>query len=363
MNMTQKGNPFAARYESLVKRLAKRHIDVALVLAQKNILSLTGIDCDRACLLCPCAGEPILFTDFRYASAVRRLAPWLRCVQVKRGVTLPSAVRRHLSSLRASRPARLGCEDSIEHSQYRELAKLFPRSRIVDVEGELLNLRAVKTAGEIARISAAESLTDEIWALARREFRHGMTEKCLQRIIRGYMNMLGDGEAFDTIVCAGPNAAECHHVPDDTVWRRGDPLLVDLGVKLDGVCSDMTRNIVPRSPDPEYARVYAAVLEANKATIAAVRPGVTAGSLDATARAVLRRHGYARAFGHALGHGVGYDVHERPIARTGDDTVLAPGMLVTVEPGVYLPGRLGVRIEDLVLVTADGHEVLSKSAK
>ena len=136
-----------------------------------------------------------------------------------------------------------------------------------------------------------------------------------------------------------------------------------MGVKLDGVCADMTRNILPRSPSPEYARVYAAVLEANMAAIAAVRPGITAGSLDKAARSVLRKAGYGRAFGHALGHGVGYEVHERPTARAGDKTILKPGMLVTIEPGVYLPGRLGVRIEDLVLVTADGCEVLSHSAK
>ena len=356
-------NPFAGRYDALRRRLVKRRISAALVFGEKNILSLTGVECDNACLVCPSDGAPAIFTDFRYVPAVRRVAPWLKCVEVKRGTSFPKAARRLLESRRMPRPGRIGYEGSIAASCYLALAKSFPKAALVDVEGEALDLRAVKTPDEIARIAAAESLNDEIWSFARREFRRGMTEKEMQRIIRGYMNALGDGEAFETIVCAGANAAECHHVPDDTVWRSGEPLLVDMGVKLDGVCADMTRNILPRSPSSEYARVYAAVLEANMAAIAAVRPGVTAGSLDKAARSVLRKAGYGRAFGHALGHGVGYEVHERPTARAGDKTILKPGMLVTIEPGVYLPGRLGVRIEDLVLVTADGCEVLSHSAK
>ena len=356
-------NPFADRYESLRRRLARRRISAALVSGEMNILSLTGVECDNACLVCLSEGMPVIFTDFRYVPAVRRVAPWLRCVEVKRSTSFPKAARRFLESRGIKRPERVGYEGSISASCYLSLAKSFPKAALVDVEGDILDLRAVKTPDEIARIAAAESLNDEIWSFARREFRRGMTEKEMQRVIRGYMNALGDGEAFETIVCAGANAAECHHVPDDTVWRSGEPLLVDMGVKLDGVCADMTRNIVPRRPTPEYARVYASVLEANKAAIAAVRPGVTAGSLDKAARTVLRKAGYGRAFGHALGHGVGYEVHERPTARAGDKTILRPGMLVTIEPGVYLPGRLGVRIEDLVLVTADGCEVLSHSLK
>ena len=191
-----------------------------------------------------------------------------------------------------------------------------------------------------------------------------MTEKDIQRVIRAWMNALGDGEAFETIVCAGANAAECHHVPDGTVWRKGEPLLVDMGVKLDGVCSDMTRCLKPsRSPDPEYDRVYDIVLEANRAAIAAARPGMTTGALDKVARDIIRKAGYAKAFGHSLGHGVGYEIHELPMARPKDGTVLEPGMLVTIEPGIYLEGRLGVRIEDLVLITTTGCEVLSHSRK
>ena len=227
-------------------------------------------------------------------------------------------------------------------------------------------LRAVKTISEIAKIAEAEALNDHIWGQALKEFRPGMTEKDMQRIIRAWMNALGDGEAFETIVCVGANAAECHHVPDDTVWRKGEPLLVDMGVKLDGYCSDMTRCV--RSDEPgirgsKYNEVYDLVLSANQAAIAAVKPGITGRQLDSIARKVISKAGFGKCFGHALGHGVGLDIHEHPVASKRSDTVFKPGMLVTIEPGVYIEGELGVRIEDLVLVTKDGCEVLSSSAK
>ena len=362
MKLNASANPFAGRYDALRRRLVKRRISAALVFGEKNILSLTGVECDNACLVCPSDGAPAIFTDFRYVPAVRRVAPWLKCVEVKRGTSFPKAARRLLESRRMPRPGRIGYEGSIAASCYLALSKSFPKATLVDVEGEALDLRAVKTPDEIARIAAAESLNDEIWSFARREFRRGMTEKEMQRIIRGYMNALGDGEAFETIVCAGANAAECHHVPDDTVWRKGEPLLVDMGVKLDGVCSDMTRN-VKAARDPEYAKVYDVVLKANEAAIAAARPGITAGALDAVARRIIRKAGYGKAFGHSLGHGVGYEIHEEPCARQKSKTVLEPGMFVTIEPGIYLEGRLGVRIEDLVLITTTGCEVVSHSPK
>ena len=219
----------------------------------------------------------------------------------------------------------------------------------------------MKTLPEIAKITEAVALNDEIWSLARKEIRPGMTEKDIQRVIRGFMNALGDGEAFETIVCAGANAAECHHVPDDTVWRRGEPLLVDMGVKLGGVCSDMTRCVRGRGAD--YRKVYDVVLEANLAAIAAARPGMTCGALDKVARDVIRKAGYGKAFGHSLGHGVGYEIHEEPTARAKSKTVLEPGMFVTIEPGIYLEGKLGVRIEDLALITPDGCWVVTRSSK
>ncbi len=309
---------------------------------------------------------------------VHRVAPWLKTRELKRGQSFAELAKKILRTRRltgdgsfdqmrltgdGSPYRRLGFEGAIPASRYLQLRKTFPRVKLVDVEADILSLRAVKTVDEIARIAAAEALNDEIWARARKEIKPGLTEKDIQRTIRAWMNALGDGEAFETIVCVGANAAECHHVPDDTVWRKGEPLLVDMGVKLGGVCSDMTRCLKPKNADAEYAKVYDIVLQANRAAIAAAKPGLTAGALDKVARDVITKAGYGAAFGHSLGHGVGYEIHELPTARPKDDTVLEPGMIVTIEPGIYLEGKLGVRIEDLVLITSTGCEVLSRSRK
>lgn len=355
-------NPNADRLEAFAKTLRRRRVDVALVFGEANVRALTGVACDNACLAVLPGTDAVLVTDFRYVPMAHRVAPWLKTVELKRGTTFAAAARAVCAAARVA-PRRLGYEGALPTARFLEIRKVFRRAVPVDVEGDILSLRAVKTVDEITRIAAAAALNDEIWARARKEIRPGMTEKDVQRVIRAWMNALGDGEAFETIVCAGANAAECHHVPDETVWRRGEPLLVDMGVKLDGVCSDMTRCLKPKAPAPEYARVYDVVRAANEAAIAAARPGMTAGALDQVARGVIEKAGYGAAFGHALGHGVGYEIHELPTARPKDATVLEPGMLVTVEPGVYLEGRLGVRIEDLVLMTTTGCEVLSRSAK
>ena len=336
-----KENPFGDRLESLAKAVRRRRLDAMLVFGEANIRSLTGVSCDNGCLVVrPASGgaapEAVFATDFRYVPMAHRVAPWLRTVETKKGKGLAETAKAALAGA-GVKAARIGFERSISAGLYLKLQKLFRRAKLVEAEEEVLSLRAVKTAGEIT-----------------------------QRVIRALMNAHGDGEAFETIVCAGANAAECHHVPDDTVWRRGEPLLVDMGVRLDGVCSDMTRCIRPArscAVAAEYDRIYSIVLEANLAAIAAAKPGMTGRALDKVARDVIRRAGYGRAFGHSLGHGVGYEIHESPAASSKSRVKLEPGMLVTIEPGIYLEGKLGVRIEDLVLITTTGCEVLSHSRK
>lgn len=362
-------NPFSERLDAFVAKLRRRGISVALVLGETNQKGLVGFGCDNG-ILCvgpvpmsegpvPTAGRVEFYTDFRYVPAAKREAPWLKVLDMGR-----LDVRRFSP---AKGPFKVGFEGSVPTSRYLEFKKAFGnRAKFVDIEKDILLLRAIKTASEIAKIAEAEALNDYIWGQALKEFRPGMTEKEMQRIIRAWMNALGDGEAFETIVCVGANAAECHHVPDDTVWRKGEPLLVDMGVKLDGYCSDMTRCV--RSSETgvrgaKYNDVYDLVLLANRTAIAAVKPGITGRQLDAVARKVISKAGFGKCFGHALGHGVGLDIHEHPVASKKSDTVLKPGMLVTIEPGVYIEGELGVRIEDLVLVTKDGCEVLSSSVK
>ncbi len=356
-----KKNPFEARLAAFAAKVAERKLDAAVVFNEANIMSLTGVKCDNACLLVPAAGrgkgECVFFTDFRYVPAVEREAPWIKVAEIKK--------------LDGKKPLKVagisfggvGYESSVTHAKYLSLKKVFPKAKFKDVLADIRELRAVKTAQELQRLRAAEALNDEIWDEAQRRFKPGMTERDMARVIKHLMIERGDGEAFETIVCVGKNAAECHHVPDGTVWNGREPVLVDMGVKLDGYCSDMTRNIVPKRASRLYRKVYDLVLQANKLGIASVRPGITSGQLDGIVRRFLKKNGFGKEFGHSLGHGVGVEIHEAPWAAKRQKTVLKPGMSVTIEPGVYLVDNLGVRIEDLVLVTDSGCEVISHSAK
>jgi Xaa-Pro aminopeptidase len=341
---------FYLRIASLADEAQRLQLDEVVICSQYNILALTGVNCDNAVLVIkPNAKNTAKFkvafyTDFRYAPMVRRIAPMLDCRDLKR---LKFTGRR------------IGYEPSITHSMFLEFrAKAPPRARFVDVSSVINYLRAIKSPEEISKIRAAEKLNCQIWQEASSLFRAGMTERDMARIIKTMMIELGDGEAFSTIVCVGSNAAECHHEPDDTVWNGRESVLVDMGVKLDGVASDLTRNLVVR-PSRLYSRVYSLVKEANEAAKAAARAGMTCKELDNIARKIISDGGFGKCFGHSLGHGVGYEVHEAPTLSPKSPLVLEPGMIVTIEPGIYLEGNLGVRIEDLVLITEDGCEVLS----
>ncbi len=331
---------------------------------QANVRSMTGVDCDNAWVVCSRregadSDVVALYTDFRYIPMAHRVAPGLKVRDIKRF----KADIQKLWGGRGAAARRIGFEKAISVAEFDRLRSILPRAKFADVTRELERRRAVKTPDEVAKMRAAVALNDAIWRDAQARFRPGMSEREMASVIRTMMFERGDGEAFDTIVCVGANAAECHHVPDGTVWDGKEPVLVDMGVKLDGYCSDMTRNIVPRRASRLYRKVYALVLEANRAAIAAARPGVTGRALDKVARDVICKGGFGKCFGHSLGHGVGLEIHEAPNASKKSDWTLKPGMFVTIEPGIYLEGNLGVRIEDLVMITKDGCEVLTSSPR
>ncbi len=340
------------RTKELIDVAKKQNLDQALVITVPNIMALTGLNCDNAILevVRTKTGRATVtfYTDFRYVPMVHRLAPGLRC--------------RDMKDFKLT-GTRIGIEFAVTHRQYLSFAAKAPKgAAFVDLTEELSEIRAVKTPEEIKKLRASEALACDIWNKASKKFKSGMTEREMAAVIKKMMIDLGEGEAFSTIVCVGKNAAECHHEPDDTVWNGKEPVLVDMGVKLGGVCSDLTRNLVVK-PTTRYRAVYDLVKKANLAAIAAAKPGMTGRELDKVARDVIVAGGHGPAFGHSLGHGVGYEIHESPMASTKSETVLKPGMTVTIEPGIYLEGDLGVRIEDLILITETGCEVLSTRAK
>jgi Xaa-Pro aminopeptidase len=233
-----------------------------------------------------------------------------------------------------------------------------PTERVVEQH------RIVKDAAEIASLREAAVRLGPVADATFAAVRAGVTERHIAGILEGALRDAGyERQAFDTIVASGPNAALPHYRAGDRVLAYGDLLVLDFGGVLDGYCSDLTRTVAVGPPSPEARRIHAAVYAAQQAAVAAVRPGVDTTSIDTAARDVLRQHGLGDAFGHGTGHGLGLDIHEEPrITRQRADVPslpLQPGMVFTIEPGAYLPGFGGVRIEDDVLVTETGCDVLT----
>jgi Xaa-Pro aminopeptidase len=226
------------------------------------------------------------------------------------------------------------------------------------------DLRAVKEPAELALIEKAVDIADTALGRIAPAMEPGMTEKYIAWEIEKAMRELGaEAIAFDIIVGAGPNGALPHHKADDTVIRPGDTVVIDMGATYEGYRSDLTRTFAVGEPDDSYQGVYDTVLGAQTAAEEAVRPGMKGQELDAVARDFIAEAGYGEYFGHSLGHGVGLAVHERPRVAPASQDVLEGGMVFTIEPGIYLPGWGGVRIEDIVTLENGRARVLTRSSK
>ena len=249
----------------------------------------------------------------------------------------------------------------------QDLRATFPEASFGLASEILENLRIRKDEAELERLREAARLSDEVSESIRALGADavGMTERELAAEIEDRLAAAGgDGVSFETVVGAGPNGARPHHRHGDRTIESGDPVVLDFGTRVGGYPGDQTRTVVfDGEPSDEFRDVHDAVLEAHNAGVAAVEPGVEAREVDRAAREVLAERGYADAFIHRTGHGVGLDVHEPPYITSENDRELEPGMVCSVEPGVYLEGEFGVRIEDLVVVTEDGCERLNDSPR
>jgi Xaa-Pro aminopeptidase len=225
--------------------------------------------------------------------------------------------------------------------------------------GIVEELRRVKDEAELAAIAAAAELADDVWRRALEDGLTGRSERDVAAAAEARMRELGAEPSFPAIVAAGPNGALPHAEPGEREIGHGELVVFDMGAKLEGYCSDGTRTFATGEPGEAAREVYELVLEAQEAALAAVRAGARGEDVDAVARDRIAAAGHGERFGHGLGHGVGLEVHEEPRVSQRSEDVLAAGEVVTIEPGVYLPGELGVRIEDLVVVAEDGHRNLS----
>jgi Xaa-Pro aminopeptidase len=299
-------------------------------------------------------------TDFRYVERARAEVPDF---DRERG---PQEILGALSDGWPDGDVRLGFDDAdLSVRAHRRLRELLPdRVELVEAGGVVEAERAIKEPGEIERIRAAAALVDEVYGWVFERGLVGRTEREVAVALEQRMRELGAaGPSFPSIVAAAENGALPHAEPRDVEIPRDTLVTLDIGARLDGYCSDCTRTWATGTPPDELAQAYALVLRAQLAGLAAVRPGPEGREVDAVARQLIEDAGHGEHFGHGLGHGVGLEVHEAPRLGRGSEIALVAGHVVTVEPGVYLPGVGGVRIEDLVVVTADGADVLSGTPK
>ncbi len=348
-------------------------LDALIVTEAANIRYLTN-HVGSAGILVLTRDMAHLLVDFRYEAAVQALqdspsaCPGLRrwsvpgsyddalvaCL-IDIGVSVVGFEAAHVS---------VGRHEWLTRTLAARQASLTLRS----TEEVIERARMIKDVSEIAMLRSSAAALAPVVDAAIAAVREGVTERAVAGIIEGALREAGfDRPAFDTIVASGPNSALPHYRAGNRVLARGDLVVLDFGGVLGGYCSDLTRTVAVGTPEPEAHRVHAAVLDAQQAAIAAIRPGVEATSVDTAARTVLESRGLGEAFGHGTGHGLGLDVHELPrITRPRPDippVTLVPGMVFTVEPGAYRAGWGGVRIEDDVLVTETGCDVLTTSRR
>ncbi|MEO0079341.1 MAG: Xaa-Pro peptidase family protein [candidate division WOR-3 bacterium] len=345
-----------SRIVRLQKLLAQERLDGLVVSGLSNIRYLCGFTGSNGMMVIT-RNRAWFYSDFRYKEQMKSEVHGCRKRMLKRDLYLEFPVK-DIKGVR-----RLGLESSnLTLERYQSLRRQLRGVRLVPVRDLVLELRRTKEPAEVQLIKRAQRWTDRVFQRLLELVKPGVSEHDLALEIEFEFRRLAE-PAFPPIVASGPNAAKPHARFSRRKLRRGDVLTVDFGCRVAGYCSDMTRTIFLGRANPKLREVYEHVLEAQKRALASIRPGVACAQIDAVARNYLASVGLGKFFGHSLGHGVGIDVHELPRLAKNSSDFLKPGDVVTVEPGVYLPGLGGVRIEDMVLVTETGCENLTHSPK
>ena len=352
-----------SRLATVATSIAAAGHDALLVTTPSNIRYLSGFAGSNGYVLVRADGTGVVVTDARYEE---RVADELRDDAQLSVRIAPGAGRNVLAELVGSGTS-LGVEaDDMTWSAADQLGEaLDPQNVLVHpTTGVVESLRERKDDEEIAAMRRAAAVADRAFSTVMEWLRPGQSERDIAWAFAGAVRSEGgEGIAYDTIVASGPNASRPHHATGDRILQRGDLIIIDAGAMVDGYRSDMTRSFVLGQPTSRQRELLDAVLDAQAAGVAAVAPGVATGDIDAACRASLDSVGLEKWFTHGTGHGVGLDIHEAPSVRAAATATLAPGHVITVEPGVYLPGEGGVRWEDTVLVTGTGSETLTLTPK
>jgi Xaa-Pro aminopeptidase len=352
-------HPYHRRLKQLRTKL-EGELDAMIVTQPENRRYLSGYTGSDGSLFLT-EKDALLVTDFRFTEQASREAPGFEIVD-----SLPQLAGKELSRLAEKAGAkRVGFESHhVTFARHEKWAQAVGEIELVPVQGWVESLREVKDEGELDLIRRAAAIGDAAMLHVRQIIRPGMTEREVASEIETYMRTHGaESVAFDTIVGSGPNGAMAHATVTDRAIQEGEPIVIDLGARVEGYNSDMTRTLILGEPDKWFQDIYYLVLDAQMKALTGIKPGMSGREADALARDVIEAGGYGKHFGHGLGHSVGLAVHEDPRASRISKAVLQPDNTLTVEPGVYVTGWGGVRIEDLVVITEKGVEILSKAGK
>jgi Xaa-Pro aminopeptidase len=352
---------FERRRGLLRRRMIKEGIEALLVTSTTNVTYLTGFTGDDSYLLVT-GGDAVLLSDFRFIQQLEEECPGLDVSIRRLGTEMHEAAAE---AIRACKAHRVGVEAaSITLQLFLHLTEALETVEFVATKHLVERLREIKDRDEIAAIREAVAIAQRAFAVVRASLRPEQTEKEIANELEYQVRRFGGSRcSFTPIVGVGPRGALPHAVLSDQRIGDSDFVLIDWGARESLYVSDLTRILVTGRIPPKLETIYNIVLRAQQAAVAAIRPGAIMQEVDATARKVIEDAGYGKRFGHSLGHGIGLQVHELPRLAAKQQRPLKAGMVVTVEPGIYLPGWGGVRIEDDVLVTRAGHEVLSSVAR
>lgn len=359
---------FESRIKQLQAELSNFDIEALLITSPYNIAYLTGIHAfsieEREARILVTKLDVILFTDARYIQMVKEIAPFVTLIEISSKDPFIGTLARLLDK---NVIKNMGFEE--ENITYKEIADIEEKvqnTELIPTFDIAEGLREVKDNDEVENIRKACELSDRAFDYIVKKIKPGITELEVKRELENFMRSQDGSLSFESIVAFGKNSAIPHHVSNETILNANDIILLDFGAKVDGYCSDMTRTIIVGKADEKFQKMYRATREAQEVSIESLKTHMQEGFESKRPAELANSHLKASGFTeipHGLGHGVGLQVHENPSLSPYSDMKLSPGMIVTVEPGVYIPEFGGVRIEDTILVTTDGIELLTKSDK
>ena len=349
------------RYQKLDELLQSKKMDAVLVSDGYNMRYLSGFTGATGYLLVT-RNSKTLFTDSRYTIAAKAQAPDYTVVEVGSNRDYCAVINQVLA---AEQVKVLGFEAlQVRYSEYMDLREHLKVKELVPLKGELARLRRIKTKEEIAFMRQAEHIGDLAFEEVLRHIRPGVTEIEIAAKLEYIMKLNGaDKLSFETIVASGVNSSKPHAEPGHRRIEKGDFVTMDFGCVYKGYCSDMTRTVVVGKANKQQKTIYSTVLKAQIAVLDMLAPGLHGKEYDAVARKIIYEAGYEGCFGHGLGHSVGLEIHENPRFSMIEEDIIEAGMIMTVEPGIYVPDLGGVRIEDMVVITEDGYENFAHSSK